>query len=243
MNMRQSRLVFSLLATVFLSSTTLATEFSYHFEAGETWNYRVQNTVKIPTQGTVTSDVDYAFSAPQADPIQLEVDISGTSNRYTIQGSHASLDLSSEGQASNLQSDMLNDPIDGGLVKNSPNFFFPLPAGNVSPGETWEVLATFHFPKLEIRGAFTSLRTVTTYTYQGSKELADGRTVEVLKLKSVQAPGVKQKVTFSGEALFDSQAGRMISVNISGIVKVKVGFIRVKVPVKLELTETTDDLS
>lgn len=220
-----------------------AAELAYHFQDGESWNYRVENLVKIPTQGDVTSTVDYAFTATDGDPIHLEADISGTSNRYVIEGSHAAFDLTSYGQASNLQSDNLDHPIDGGLVKNAPNFFFPLPDGQLSPGETWQVQATFHFPKLEIQGAFTSLRTISTYRYQGSQELDDGRVVELLEISTVEAPGQKQKVVFQGQAHFDASAGRMTKVDIGGYVQVKVGFLKVKVPVTLKLSETAPALS
>ena len=49
----------------------------------------------------------------------LAVDIDGTSNKFDIQGSHATFDLTEQGAASNLASDMIDDPVDGAFVKNA----------------------------------------------------------------------------------------------------------------------------
>lgn len=213
-----------------------AVELAYHFQEGASWTYQVQNKAKIPTQGEMISNLEYTFTAATAAPIHLEADITGSSNMFQIQGSHSSFDLTAEGLASGLTSDMLNDPVDGAFVKNGPNFFFPLP-GSVAVGETWQAQQTFHFPPLDLPGSFTELKTVTTFTYQGPESLPDGRQVQKIGMSSVHAPGSAQKVSFSGSALFDHEAGRMVKTSISGTVKVKAGFLWVSVPTTLSLVE------
>ena len=241
--MKQSRMLLGGLLALAFAAAVPAAELGYHFQDGESWTYEVQNTASPPTQGDIVSNLVYEFHAASGgDPASLVAEISGSSTHFDIQGSTASFDLTSQGQASNLSSDMLDDPVDGAFVKNAPGFFFPMPSGDVQVGETWEALATFYFPPLDLPGSFTQLRTRTTYTYQGTEQTADGRTLHVLKISSVQAPGASQKVQLAGTAKLDAEAGRMVATSISGVVRVKVGFFWVKVPTSLSLVEASLNL-
>lgn len=241
--MKHSRNLLGGMLALALVTALPAAELGYHFQDGETWTYQVQNTASPPTQGDIVSNLVYQFhAASNGDPAALQAEITGTSTHFNIQGSQATFDLTAQGQASNLASDKLNDPVDGAFVKNAPGFFFPLPSGDVAVGESWQALQTFYFPPLDLPGSFTQLRTQTTFTYKGTEQAADGRTLHVLQMNSVQAPGAPQKVELAGTAKLDAAAGRMVSTSISGIVRVKVGFFWAKVPTSLSLVEAAPSL-
>ncbi len=240
---RLTRFSLPLTLAAFLVSSLTAVELSYQFQGGENFTYLIENEAKVPTQGTMVSKLQYSFLVAEAnDPSSMEVSVSGESTAFEFGYSEASFDLGSNGQASNLDSDNLNHPVDGAFVKNAPGFFFPLPGGDIQVNDSWQARTVLYFPKMDVPGAFTQLKTNTTFQYAGTRQAADGRTLHVLKTKAVHVPGSKQKVSFTGEGLFDAEAGRLTAMTMAGVVKVKVGFISVKVPTSLTLVEAAPNL-
>lgn len=215
-----------------------AKPLSYRFDSGSNFLYRVVNTTEPPSQGTIQSTVDYAFTATCPEvAAHLAASISGTSNKFTVGNSTVSFDMDHQGTAQNLSSPQADHPVDGAFVKNAPGLFPPLPAGDVAVGHSWTVQAVQWAPKLDMPGSFTKIRTSTTYTYQGSETGTDGRVVEVLAFHTKEAPGESVKADVKGRYVLDLDLGRPVSTQASGNLKVKVAFLWVTVPTSFGMTE------
>lgn len=219
-----------------LAPALAAADLSYHFEDGETFVYDVHNVVDPPNQGAIVSDVQYTFQASGSGPYGLTGAASGSATDYEIGDSTFEFSLTSDGTASGLSSPQLGHEIDGAFVKNAPGFFHSMP-GEVAPGQSFEIQALLYAPKLDLPGSFTQLRTIATYTYQGSETLEDGTQVEVLTFSIREAPGQRQKLSVTGKSLFDTARGRVVSMDASGHLKVKVAFFWVTVPTSYWLRE------
>ncbi len=228
----------ALVLSAALTQGAWAKPLGYRFDSGAGFVYRVTNTTEPPSQGTIQSTVDYAFTAACPEvAVRLSAAISGTSNKFTVGNSTVTFDMDDRGTASNLTSPQVDHPIDGAFVKNAPGLFPPLPAGDVAVGQSWTVQAVQWAPKLDMPGSFTKIRTSTTYTYKGSQTDAAGRTQEILDFHTVEAPGESVKADVKGRYLIDLDLGRPVSTQASGNLKVKVAFMWVTVPTRFSLTE------
>lgn len=220
-----------------LASAAPAAELAYSFPPGASFTYRVRNVSSPPTQSEIVSNADYAFVAEGAGPYVLTASITGSSSDFEMGNPVASFTLTGDGQASDLASDALADPVDGSFVRNAPGLFPPLPAGDVAVGQTWTAQAVLHAPEIDRTGSFTSLRTATTYTYAGDVTTDDGRLLRVVDFTTTEAPGARAKMEVTGRTWLDAELGRPIATEASGFVKVKVAFLWVKVPTTYSLRE------
>ncbi len=227
------------LAAACLVSPTPAVELAYAFPAGQPFAYRLKNIADPPQGGDVVTTLDYTFTPQGQGPFHLDGTITGTSTHVTVGNSTLAFDLSPEGAASNLTSPQLEHPTDGAFVKNGPGLFPRLPGGNLSVGTRWTAQSALHVPKMDVPGSFTTLRTVTTYTYKGlvAREDEEAGQAHLIESTTTEAPGERAKLELSTRTLFDDCKGRPISSKATGKIKVKVSLIWITVPTSYEMTE------
>lgn len=215
-----------------------AADLKYHFSPGEAFTWKLDTVAKPPTGGDVVTTLSYAFKAQTAgDPANLSMDVSGSSNQVTVGNSTGSFDLGAYGEPSNLQSPQLNDPVNGAFVKNAPGLFIRLPSGGVQVGQSWTQQLVMYLPKTDMPGAFTSMRTVTTYVYKGTQTQANGKVLHLIESKTVEAANQPAKVALDTKTWFDAELGRIVKSDASGTLKVKAGFLWITVPTTYKMVE------
>jgi hypothetical protein len=215
-----------------------AAELTYHFQPGETFTYQMENKAKAPSVGDIITTMTYEFVAEDpGDPSGLAVDISGESNKFEPGDAHATFDLDGDGAVSNLQSDKLDDPVDGAAVKNVAGLFPRFPGGDLAVGQTWTQEAALHLPEMNISGSFTKLRTISDYEYKGTETGDDGRVLHVIESQTRHKPGEKGKLSLTTTTYFDAELGRAVRSSAAGWLKVKVSFLWVKIPTTYTMTE------
>lgn len=216
-----------------LSAATL----EYRLSPGDSFRYVTRTVVNPPRYDPIVSRTVANLRVSGSGPYTLSGTLSGSSNQFPVQNSRLSFDLTEGGQTSNLQSPNLNHPVDGALIKNTPGLFFPLPAGNFAPGQSFQGQTVVYLPQTDLPGSFPQLRTVTRMTMVGTKQDSQGNPYHEVSLTIKEAPGARQKADLRGVARFDPAKGRWTYTKVTGTLKVRVAFIWVSIPFEMELTE------